>query len=136
MEIKNCRQCGRLYNFISGGYYSHICPNCRDVLEEKFQEVKKYIEEHKLATVVEISEANDVTTTQIERWVREERLTFSEDSVVGIGCEKCGVTIKTGRFCDSCRGSLMNTLGSVYRNTDSPKDNKRLTSNDHKMRYL
>ena len=38
--------------------------------------------------------------------VREERLVFSDDSPVGLPCESCGVTIKTGRFCDKCKAEL------------------------------
>ncbi len=136
MEIKNCRSCGRLYNYVSGSYYNHLCPGCRDSLEEKFQQVKAYIEENKTATVVEISEANDVTTAQIERWVREERLTFSEQSLVGIDCEKCGTMIRTGRFCDACRGSLVNTFGNVYRRDDAAGKKLRGDEKNPKMRYL
>ena len=44
MEVKNCKNCGRLFNYI-GGAYKSLCPACIDRLEEKFQEVKKYIYE-------------------------------------------------------------------------------------------
>ena len=43
MEVKNCKNCGRLYNYIGGVY--RLCPECMRKLEEKFQEVKDYIEE-------------------------------------------------------------------------------------------
>lgn len=41
MEVKNCKNCGRLYNYIGGVY--RLCPECMRKLEEKFQEVKDYI---------------------------------------------------------------------------------------------
>ena len=45
MEVRNCRNCGRLYNYMGGGYL--ICSLCKDELDKKFAEVKKYIrEEH------------------------------------------------------------------------------------------
>ena len=47
MEVKNCKTCGRLYNYIGGVY--RLCPECMRKLEEKFQEVKDYIEDnHKI----------------------------------------------------------------------------------------
>lgn len=92
MEVKNCKNCGRLYNYIGGVY--RLCPECMRKLEEKFQEVKDYIEDNPRADMREISEKCDVSTRQIEQWIREERLSFSDDSPIGIACEVCGATIK------------------------------------------
>ena len=44
MEVRNCKNCGRLYNYIGGAY--RLCPDCMKKLEEKFQEVKQYIEDN------------------------------------------------------------------------------------------
>ena len=55
MEVRNCRGCGRLYNYI-GGSYRNLCPECVGKLEDKFQEVKDYIEEHRAATISMISQ--------------------------------------------------------------------------------
>ena len=94
MEVRNCKNCGRLYNYIGGAY--RLCPDCMKKLEEKFQEVKQYIEDNPRADMRDISENCDVSTRQIEQWIREERLSFSDDSPIGIACEVCGATIKTG----------------------------------------
>ena len=94
MEVKNCKNCGRLYNYIGGVY--RLCPECMRKLEEKFQEVKDYIEDNPRADMREISEKCDVSTRQIEQWIREERLSFSDDSPIGIACEVCGATIRLG----------------------------------------
>lgn len=47
-------------------------------------EVKKYVREHPNVDVKELSEEMDVSVRQINRWVREERLVFSDDSPVGL----------------------------------------------------
>ena len=112
MEVKNCRGCGRLYNYIGGKY--RLCPDCLKNLEEKFQEVKQYIEEHKTAPMKTVSEECNVSTKQIEQWIREERLVFSEDSPIGIACEACGATIKSGRFCEKCKIGMVNRLEGIY----------------------
>ena len=105
MEIVSCKECGKLFNFIRG---RRVCPACSRKLEDKFMEVKKYVREHPNVDVKELSEEMDVSVRQINRRVREERLVFSDDSPVGLPCESCGVTIKTGRFCDKCKAELAN----------------------------
>ncbi len=40
MDVRNCRQCGRLFNYLSG---PQICPGAEMLLEEKFQQVKEYV---------------------------------------------------------------------------------------------
>ena len=36
MELMNCRNCKRLFNYVTG---EKLCPQCKDLLEEKFEEV-------------------------------------------------------------------------------------------------
>lgn len=54
MDVKNCRGCGRLFNYIGGGYF--LCPACMEALDKKFQVVKKYIQDNPKATMTEISQ--------------------------------------------------------------------------------
>ena len=136
MDVRNCRQCGKLYNYI-GGSYRNLCPSCIKQLEDKFMEIKEYIRDNKVASISEISDKFEVSTKQIEQWVREERLYFSDDSPYGIGCERCGKIIKTGRFCDSCRNDMANTFQNAYQKKEAPKPkSSRVTSERDKMRYL
>ena len=79
MDVRNCRQCGKLYNYI-GGSYRNLCPSCIKQLEDKFVEIKEYIRDNKVASISEISDKFEVSTKQIEQWVREERLCFADDS--------------------------------------------------------
>lgn len=117
MDVRNCRSCGKLFNYVSG---PPICPACQKVLDEKFDQVKEYIYDHPGASVQEVSEENDVSIAQIQKWVREERLSFAEDSLVGIACEGCGISIKTGRFCKACKEKLANQLENIYREPAEP----------------
>ena len=34
MEVKNCKECGRLFNYMGG---APLCDGCRKKLEQKFQ---------------------------------------------------------------------------------------------------
>lgn len=135
MDVRNCRECGRLFNYIGG---QRLCPACRDRLEEKFAKVKNYIREHKTAQIQEISDENEVSVAQIKQWVREERLAFTDDSIVGIECESCGVTIKTGRFCEACKKQMANAFGNAMRREEKqqPASNRKDVRDRARMRFL
>ena len=81
MELKNCRNCKRLFNYITG---EPLCGGCKNKLEEVFVVVKQYIRDNPGSNVEQVAEACEVSPRQIRRWVREERLTFSDDSLVGL----------------------------------------------------
>lgn len=112
MELMNCKNCKRLFNYIAG---DSICPKCKELLEDKFQEVKKFIRENPGSNVDEVAEACDISVKQIRRWVREERLSFTDDSLVGLECERCGKMIHSGRFCKECAGGLADAMNDAYR---------------------
>lgn len=136
MNVSNCRGCGRLFNAIAD---ENICPDCRKKLEDKFQTVKAYLEEKPHASLDEVSRENNVTVKQLKQWVREERLSFSENSVEGIDCENCGRLIRTGRFCDDCKSRLAHTLMNAYPRPQAMKqdDSSRGGRRDgNRMRFL
>lgn len=131
MELMNCKNCKRLFNYITG---DPICPKCKELLEDKFQEVKKFIRENPGSNVDEVAEACDTSVKQIRRWVREERLSFTDDSLVGLECERCGKMIHSGRFCKECAGGLADAMNDAYRtqtNYQKPKG-----SAQGKMRFM
>lgn len=135
MSIRNCSRCGKIFNYVAG---KPICQNCRKTLEEAFKVTRTYIKRNPNSSIAEVSEACEVDVKQIKQWVREERLAFSKDSAIGIDCEVCGKTIKTGRFCDECKGQMTNELGSVYKapEEDKPKVNPFAQKNSAKMRFM
>lgn len=134
MEIITCAKCGRIFNYIAG---PRICPGCSKQLEDKFAEVKKYVQQHPRIGLNELAEAMDVSIAQIRRWIREERLCFTDDSPIGIECEGCGVTIKTGRYCKQCKDKLSNGLSNAA-GLNRPKivEERKKRSTDNKMRFL
>lgn len=136
MEITPCKACGRLFNYVSG---VRICTNCQKKLEEKFAEVKKFVRENPAADINTISQEMDVSVAQIKRWIREERLTFTKDSPVGLPCENCGAMIHTGRFCEKCKSKLANGLSEaagLNRKPNPEPARKSLRDSSSKMRFL
>lgn len=133
MNVKNCRKCGKMYNYISG---PNMCPDCREALEKKFQEVKEYVRENKGSTINMVAEACEVDAQQIKQWVREERLEFSSDSALVIECESCGSPIKIGRFCEKCKNSMANSFAEAAGLNKKPEAAKRPTREAARMRFL
>ena len=103
MEVRNCKSCGRLYNVLGR---ERICPACKALLEDKFQQVKRFLNENPNSSVEVVAKENDVSTKQIRQWVREERLILSSGIIDGITCETCGAPIRTGRYCERCKAEL------------------------------
>ena len=132
MEVRACSKCKRLFNYLSG---PSICPGCKAQLEEKFQEVKEYIRENPSQGVTEVAEATDVSPKQIRRWIREERLSFSEESGVGIDCESCGAMIRSGRLCQKCKEKLLGRMDSLYGSSEESVVTKKQRE-AARMRYL
>ncbi|NMB98545.1 MAG: MerR family transcriptional regulator [Clostridiaceae bacterium] len=103
-DVRNCKRCGRIYNYLGG---IPICPICKDEDEKDFQRVKKYLYENPKATMSEVASNLEISIEKIKRFLREERLEIvGDDVIVGLECERCGKRIKTGRFCEDCNKDL------------------------------
>ena len=133
MDVRNCRSCGRLFNYVTG---IPICDGCKKELEEKFQEVKEYIRNYNAAPVNQVSEACGVSVKQIKQWVREERLVLSDAAGFFLECENCGAAIRTGRFCDKCKNKLEGELRGAYVVKVEPGATKSKSSGKDRMRFL
>lgn len=134
MDVRNCKGCGRLFNYLAG---PPICQSCQKKLEDKFQEVRAYLNDNPNATINQLSEELDVSVKQIKQWIREERLSLTTAGADGITCERCGAPIRTGRFCDKCKTSMANTLNGAI---DKPKGTIAAKKSDrdgkNRMRFL
>lgn len=112
MDVRNCKGCSRLFNYIGG---QPLCPECIKALDVKFDEVRDYVYDHPRAGMQQVAEENDVSVAQIKRWIREERLAFSDDAQVGLECEGCGKMIRTGRFCEVCKAKYINDFSAIIK---------------------
>lgn len=137
MNVRNCRKCGKVFNYVIG---IPICPRCREEQEAIFQEVKKYVSEHYGADIMEVAQECNVDPGQIRQWIREDRLQFAEDSPIRIPCEKCGKMIRSGRYCEECTMEMTNGFKKMLNQgrpspASAAKPDIRRSDRD-KMRYL
>lgn len=98
MDVRNCVECGKIYSY--DGF--NTCQQCRRNEEKEFQIVKDYIWENPGAGISEVSEETEVPTKKIIEFLRQGRLEIKDQSNMVLPCEKCGESIKTGRFCKKC----------------------------------
>ena len=133
MEVTNCRDCGRLFNYISG---PRRCPECQKRLEEKFQQVKEFLRQNPDSSISQTATENDVTVKQIKQWIREERLVISNGMAEGIVCENCGKPIHTGRFCESCKKTMVQDLSNAFEKPKPAERSLRTEKENDRMRFL
>lgn len=111
MNIKNCKKCGKIYNY--DGF--SICYHCRNEENEIFQKVREYIYDNSDADINKVSEATEVPTKKILEFLRQGKLEIKEGSNLILDCERCGEPIKLGRFCNSCVNEIGRELKGVLR---------------------
>lgn len=133
MDVRNCKQCGNLFNFVSG---LPLCSSCIKKIDEKFSDVKKFIYENPGADMTRVSEEFEIPIPVIKRWVKEERLSFVAGSGITLDCERCGKPILTGRYCERCKGEMSKALGGVYKAPEPTAEKKQDKSSSAKMRFL
>lgn len=133
MDVRNCKKCGRIFNYISGPFY---CQACRDEEENKFQNVKKYIRENPGVGVQEVAQECEVEKAQIYQWLREERLQLGEGSMISLSCETCGASISSGRFCENCKKEVANGLRAASRVEKAAPEPVKRQDSSSRMRFL
>ena len=132
MEVRNCKNCGRLFNYMG----KTLCPECLKSREDEFQIAKDYIRNNPNCGVADVSEATGISVHQIRQWIREERLILTAASATaGINCESCGRPIQTGRLCAACKKQVSNELSHAFVKEPAASEAKKASDGD-RMRYL
>lgn len=131
MEVKVCKSCRRMFQYIAG---PELCPICYKKEEEAFQKVKTYLRENPGESLAETSRQTEVSMRLIEKFLREERLEVPLDSEIKLLCVRCGKRIKTGVYCKECKNELTTQFNEVKRGFLVEKEKRE--DQQGKMRYL
>ena len=122
MNIKNCPICKKIFSPVAG---SLICKECIKAEEEEFKKVRDYLRENRGADINVVAEETGVGTKKILRYLREGRLEVSEGISNFLKCEKCGVSIKTGKYCKNCLQKVSKNLSSVLVSPTNDQTNNK-----------
>lgn len=132
MEVKACKRCGTLFQYVTG---KSICPNCKKKEEEQFELVKDYLREHPGSIIRDISEGTGASIPLIESFLKQGRLEVSADSPITLLCEKCGAKIKSGRYCPQCTHSIATEINGMA-NAMKPTETLNVKKEKERMRFL
>ncbi|AWB46240.1 flagellar protein [Paenibacillus sp. CAA11] len=114
MNLDNCPRCGKLY----AKNFKELCGNCIKDIELEYEKCKKYLRDQKGATIVELSEATEVSVKQITKFIKEGRISIANNPNMMYPCEVCGVLIREGTMCDGCRTRLTRELLAASQEDD------------------
>jgi len=104
LNIRNCKECGKIFQYDG---ISKLCYQCRKKDDERFNTVKQYLYENPKSSIEKVSEETGVSKETILRYLREGRLEIAEGTPgLVLDCERCGVAIRTGRYCKSCATAI------------------------------
>lgn len=97
-----CEKCGCMRLQYKGvGEYK--CEECGYFMYDDYGKVRNYIEKNPGATASEVSSATGVSKDKIRHLLREDKIQIAPGSVTFLHCEKCGVEIRSGKYCTSCQ---------------------------------
>lgn len=112
MELRNCAKCSRLFAYEG----EELCSRCLGPEDDQdFQKVKNYLYDHPGATIIEVSEETGVGERKILRYLRESRIEIREADNMLLDCERCGASIQTGRFCNSCTVEMQKEFSAIVK---------------------
>jgi flagellar operon protein (TIGR03826 family) len=135
-ELRNCKRCKKIFMWAAG---YQICEACKKLEEEEFERVRKFLRDYPGATINEVSEATEVSTQLIYRFLRDGRLEVTDNSPIALQCENCGIRILSGRFCVSCSKKLaaeMMNAGKSLKDSLDHKREKRQEDEELGLRYM
>lgn len=133
-DLRNCRRCGKMYNYLSG---PPICIDCKNADEEIFKKVKEYLYDKPGSTLSQVATDLDVSVEKIKMFLKEGRLEITDDSNIILECERCGKSVKTGRFCKECQHEVnTDILGSGGRKQERQEETSEAKRNGVGMRFL
>ena len=108
MSIRNCPECGKLFEFL----FKNLCPDCINKEDGEFEAIVAYLRENPGVGISEISEATGIGVNRIVKMLKSGRLiaVCERHDIVLLTCERCGKPIAEGQFCLQCRGFMSKAL--------------------------
>lgn len=131
-----CEKCGgKLYYDAMGRYR---CGDCKNEVLDDFGKVKVFLDENGPTPIPIIAEKTGVREDLLSIFLRKGRLEIPEGSKIYIKCEKCGCSIRYGRFCPECTGQLAGEIKAVFNEEmgERPKKEPEGEDGGARMRFM
>ena len=118
MAVANCKRCGRIYNRVR----RDICVNCIGDEDKAFQTVRKYLREHRDATMENVVESTGVELDLIVDMIRDGRIILRDNPNLTYECDRCGKPTQSGRYCTTCTQELASNLSGAAEEVRKQRD--------------
>ncbi|TYQ15011.1 UNVERIFIED_CONTAM: flagellar operon protein (TIGR03826 family) [Acetivibrio alkalicellulosi] len=136
LDVKNCKKCGKIFNYTGD---TPICQNCKAADDADFKRVKEYLYDHSGASIFQVSKELEISVQRIKAYLREGRLEIvGDDGNMILECERCGKSIKSGRFCAECSKNVVSDIKSAVNKMSGSltKENDTTAKRGSGMKYL
>ncbi|MFC5469695.1 flagellar protein [Cohnella suwonensis] len=126
MNLTYCPKCGKLFS----KSFRDVCNNCYALMEKDYERCVEHLRQNKGVDIQQLSDEMEVSIKQITKWIREGRISLMNAPNMSYPCESCGILIRDGHMCDSCKKRLQTDVknassrGMLQQNPDDAK-NKR-----------
>lgn len=115
-----CPTCGgKLYYSGIGNYQ---CRDCDHVIMDDYGKVRHFIEENGPATALTIAKETGVDSEIVTLFLEAGKIGIPEGSKYFLSCQKCGCSLRFGRYCADCSTSLANGIKTEYHADTNKKD--------------
>ncbi|MBE5852217.1 MAG: hypothetical protein E7299_04590 [Lachnospiraceae bacterium] len=95
-----CPECKRKLTYKGAGRY--MCDTCQREVLDDFGKIKAFLDENGPTPAITIAKATGVDRDTINYYLRKGRVEIPEGSKFYLKCEKCGCSIRYGRYCPDC----------------------------------
>ena len=130
-----CEECGGKMFYQGGGLYQ--CEDCYAEQLDDYGKIKNYLEENEGASAVTVSKETGVELAVVGMLLKEGRIKIPDGSKLFIKCQRCGCSLRFGRFCQECTMSLAGELkGAFYENVGEKPTPEKAYKDKERMRYL
>lgn len=129
-----CRECGGKMIFQGAGTY--LCANCGYEDMDDYGRIRDYLEKHEGANALEIAEGTGVELEIIRMFLKDGRIQIPDGSKLFITCQRCGCSLRHGRYCADCTREMAGGIRSALYESMGEKPREAKKINSHKMRYF
>lgn len=130
LNVANCPRCGRVY----ARGFREVCQNCYQDIEKEYEKCHKYLKENKGTTLQELSDETEVSVKQITKFIKEGRISLMNFPNLGYPCESCGVPIKDGHLCPSCKNKLQRQINNALEEKPRTASNSQGLHNSYNIK--
>lgn len=129
-----CKKCGGKLFYQNSGVYQ--CEDCGAEELDDFGKIKQYLEKNGPSPASTISEETGVALEIVNLFLKNGRLEIPEGSRLYIKCERCGCSLRYGRYCYGCTRELAGQLKGVMFEQMGEKPKVDTDRENGKMHYL